>query len=644
VPGGRSPRPPSPPPAVRLTGALVSFDGCSQYLDYVRSRAMLAVGPYGLQPYGTANSGNPEFHGLGVAAPVDGEIRAGVGAVSGTATLSPSTGTYSQTNDQVEGVDEPDTVKTDGQIVVTLADSTLRVLDPEAQVLGSLVLSGDTGGGLLLAGDRAIVFSSTSAGGSMPAGVSEPFLGATGQQPTTPAIARVAVVDLSNPAQPQLVHTFLFDGTVVAARLVGGEVSLVLRTDGPNLNFASPSTTSGIQTDPGAVTAINRRLIAGSSLDDWLPQWQLENPDGSTTARQPIASCDSVARPAQASGLSTVSVLTLDPASSSPGPGTSIVAAGDTVYETADHIYVAGAVGPTPYPYADAEQYGCCSVMPPVQASTLIYSFSMPGTGSPDFEAEGSVPGWLVNSYAMDEDSAGLLRVASTSQTPNGSSQSQITVLAQTGDRLEAVGTVGGLGRGEFIRTVRFIGDQAYVVTFSSFDPLFVVDLSNPHKPVLTGELDQPGFSEFLYPLPGDRLLGVGVQITDGEPSALLLATYDVSDPAHPRRIDSSVLVSGYQYVAQGYDPHAFLYWSPLGLALVATPESQAGPSGNSVTGVAAYEIAGDGKLARIATLGHGLDSADRSVVVGSQVWAVTDAGIVTSYLTDLPAMTWHSY
>ena len=640
--GSRSPVVSARPPAhvARLTGTLVSFNGCSQYLDYVKSKALAVVGPYGLQPYGEGAN-----RGFGPAVPTEGALRAGAPDAAGTSVSAGSTGTgtYSHTNDQVAGVDEPDTVKTDGQIVVTLAGSTLHVLDSEAHVLGSLDLSGDTGGGFLLAGDRAVVFSSTSVGGPAPLGIAEPAVGIA--QPGSPAMARVSVVDLSNPNQPQLTHTFMFDGTVVAARLVGGEVSLVLRTDGPRLDFVSPFSTSD-QVDPNTATTINRRLIAGSSLDDWLPEWQLENPDGSTTARQPLATCDSVARPGRASGLSTVSVVSLDPASSAPGPGTSIVGAGDTVYATADHIYVAGAVGSTLYPYSDAVQLGCCSLMPPRQASTLIYSFSMTAGGPPVYQGEGSVPGWLINSYAMDEDSQGLLRVASTSQTSTGSTQSQITILAQTGAQLTDVGTVGGMGPGEFIRAVRFIGDRAYVVTFNSFDPLYVVDLKDPHRPVLAGELDQPGFSEFLYPLPGNRLLGVGVQITDGEPSAMLVATYDVSNPAHPRRLDSSVLVSGFQYVAQGYDPHAFLYWPPVGLALLAAPGSAnyVGADGSSATGVAGYQIGSDGHLTRIATLTHGSDSADRSVVVGDQVWAVTGSGVITSGLTDLPATTWHAF
>jgi uncharacterized secreted protein with C-terminal beta-propeller domain len=243
----------------------------------------------------------------------------------------------------------------------------------------------------------------------------------------------------------------------------------------------------------------------------------------------------------------------------------------------------------------------------------------------------------------MDEDAHGFLRVASTSQSSNGATQSQITELSKSGQQLTAVGTVGGLGKGEFIKAVRFIGDQAYLVTFQSFDPLFVVELANPRQPVLAGELDQPGFSEFLYPLPGQRLLGVGVEITGGEPSGLVVATYDVSDPAHPRRLDSSVLASGFMYVAQGFDPHAFLYWPGADLALLAAPGlGPYGPSGGS--GIAAYQIGGAGHLTRSATLGHGIDQATRSVVIDGQVWAFTDAGVVTAALTDLPASSWHGY
>src|SRR6185312_9859127 len=101
----------------------------------------------------------------------------------------------------------------------------------------------------------------------------------------------------------------------------------------------------------------------------------------------------------EATGISTVSIVGLDPTSPTPEPGVSVVAAGDTVYATADHIYVAGATGAGPDPYAGAQPSGCCSVIPPVRASTRIYAFDVPASGRPAFVGAGSVPGWLINSY-----------------------------------------------------------------------------------------------------------------------------------------------------------------------------------------------------------------------------------------------------
>ncbi|MGH9077786.1 MAG: beta-propeller domain-containing protein, partial [Acidimicrobiales bacterium] len=619
-------------PAYRLTGALVSFDGCGDYLDYMRARATAEVGPYGLSPYGAKPYGGngilsnaPAFLGPAGGAGAGG-IAAG-GAARAPAGSPPVTA-FSQTDDQVPGVDEPDTVKTDGAKVVTLQGSTLYVLDTSARVLGSLQLPGDAGGGLLLDGDRAVVLSSGGAGQAAGEGLvpapSLPYPGAP--------MARATVVDLSDAAHPRLVRTFVFDGVIVSARLVGGQIRLVDRSDGPRLSFVDPSSTG----DASAATGANRKLIAASTLADWLPGYQVASPDGARSARQPISSCAAVARPAQASGISTVSVVDLDPHGDTLGPGTSVVAAGAIVYATASHLYVAGQAPPAG---GGAIPFGCCGTVAPTGSSTAIYAFDTPPAGPPVFTGAGSVPGWLVTSYAMDEGPGGLLRVASTEMSPTRTTDAQVTILRLSGDKLVAVGTVAGLGNGEAIKAVRFIGQYAYVVTYRSFDPLYVVDLRDPARPAVAGQLDQPGFSEFLYPLPGGRLIGVGVQITANEPSGLVVATYDVSDPAQPSRISSSSLAGG-QYAYQGYDPHAFLYWPPSDLALLALP----GGAYQGGAGVAAYTIGAGGQLTRAATLGHGSAVATRSAVIGAQVWVVTATGIVTASLSDLATTAWHPF
>lgn len=640
---------------VVLTGALQSFSGCNAYLQYVKAQALQLVGPYGL------NGGNavgvrfsPEGFDGGVASP--GVATAGgsqggaiLPAASGPAALNTapeSSGAAangstdestndSQTDDQVAGVDEPDTVKTDGSMAVTLSGSVLRVLDSSAKVIGQVDIPGDSSGGILLDGTYAVVLSTTTPDDG-PVGVYDPYLSSDTTPTGTPDTARVAVVDLSDPSAPALVHTFEFTGDLVGARLVDGQVRLVLETDGPQIDFANPAS----NTDPGTATTDNKELIEGSTLAEWLPSWQLEQPDGATTATAPLANCVSLSHPQQSAGVATASVFSLDPASTAPGPAVSVVGGGNTIYETANQVFLAGAVTDPANadPYADAVPSGCCTVTPPTSAMTRIYEFTYNASGPPTFDGAGTVPGWLVNSYAMDEDSSGRLRVASTATGSGGQTQSYITVLATSGGALTPVGSVGNIGAGEFIRAVRFVGNLAYVVTYQSFDPLYIVNLANPQHPVLAGQIDEPGFSEFLYPVSPTILVGVGVQITDGEPSGYVLATYDVSNPAAPRRIADDVLVSGYQWVAQGYDPHAFLYWAPDDLAFVATPGV------NNATGVSAYRVSPTGQLTLVASLSHTGLSADRTVVVGSDAWAVTGGGVVLAALPSLASPQWVAY
>lgn len=623
-----------PGAARRLDGALISFDACSDYLAFMRQQALAEVARGG--------SASPGVGGMLVPTGSSGFATAG-GAAAGTGSASlqpvaaPAAGnsagvpSSSTTTDQVPGVDEPDTVKTDGRVVVSLDGGVLRVLDPAAHVLGSLTLDGDTGGGLLLAGTRVVVLSAPDAAGP----------------------ARAAVVDIATPAQPVLVRTVVLDGTIAAARLAGGQVRLVERSDGPRTPLPGPTPGVGTGTD-----AADRAAIAASTAADWLPSWQAEAPDGSRTARTPIAACDAVARPAHASGTTTVTVAELDPATATLGAGTGVVAAGSAVYATADHLYVAAASSPpqaiqpaigTATMPAEATstgslQVGCCTVIPPEGSTTELYQFATPAGGPPTFTAAGEVPGWLLGPYAIDDDGT-RVRVVSTERTASGGTDARLAVLAASGQQLEQVGAVDGLGAGEAVRAVRFAGDRAYVVTYRSFDPLYVVDLHDPAHPAVAGELDQPGFSEWLYPLPGDRLLGVGVDVEGGEPSGEVVATYDVHDPAHPARTASVPLATGLGAGLAGagsFDPHTFVWWAPTDLALVAPPGGAWWGDGSGA-GVAAFTV-GPASLTRVATIGHGAEVPTRAVVVDGAVWVLTASGVVTAPLGDLAAATWHPW
>jgi hypothetical protein len=176
------------------------------------------------------------------------------------------------------------------------------------------------------------------------------------------------------------------------------------------------------------------------------------------------------------------------------------------------------------------------------QFTTRLHLFSLAPTGA-TYLASGEVPGNVLNQFSMDLWD-GSLRVATTTENWNtGGSESQVTVLQQRGDRLETVGAVGGLGKGERIYSVRFVGDRGYVVTFRQVDPLYTLDLTDPANPTVQGELKITGYSAYLHPFGDHRIIGVGQEATpEGQRVGVQVSLFDTSDPANPRRLSQVVL------------------------------------------------------------------------------------------------------
>lgn len=165
--------------------------------------------------------------------------------------------------------------------------------------------------------------------------------------------------------------------------------------------------------------------------------------------------------------------------------------------------------------------------------------------------ATGEVPGYLLNQFSIDEHE-GFLRIATTSGSGFGLEESVNDVYVLDGD-LETVGSVLGLGLGERIYSARFIGDRGYVVTFRQTDPFYVFDLSNPRQPKQTGELKIPGFSSYLDPLTNTLVLGIGE-----EDSKTKLSLFDVSDPANPVEAAKFQLDTYWSGIQESH--HAFLH------------------------------------------------------------------------------------
>ena len=95
----------------------------------------------------------------------------------------------------------------------------------------------------------------------------------------------------------------------------------------------------------------------------------------------------------------------------------------------------------------------------------------------------------LLNQWSLSER-GGVLRVASTERPtwwggPGTESETVVTTLAASGGALVPLGRVGGLGKGERVYAVRFVGDTGYVVTFRQIDPLYTLDLSTAARPAV---------------------------------------------------------------------------------------------------------------------------------------------------------------
>lgn len=160
------------------------------------------------------------------------------------------------------------------------------------------------------------------------------------------------------------------------------------------------------------------------------------------------------------------------------------------------------------------------------------------------FAGGGNIPGTILNQFSMDEHK-GNLRVATTNE--QGGSKNALYVLDKN---LNEIGKVENLAPGERIYSVRFMEDKGYIVTFRQIDPLFVIDLSNPTSPRVAGELKVPGFSNYLHPLSKNILLGIGQHIDEGtgRQGGIKLSIFDVSNEGKPRELSNLILGNSGSY------------------------------------------------------------------------------------------------
>ncbi len=174
---------------------------------------------------------------------------------------------------------------------------------------------------------------------------------------------------------------------------------------------------------------------------------------------------------------------------------------------------------------------------------TIIHKFSL---GSKiDYEGKGSVPGRVLNQFSMDEYD-GNFRIATTLGQVFRSNQGQTLStnnLYVLDSSLKTIGNLENLAPGETIYSARFLGKRAYLVTFKKVDPLFAIGLDDPANPKLLGKLKIPGYSDYLHPYDETHLIGLGKDAVPAEEGdfawyqGVKLALFDVSDVSTPKEL-----------------------------------------------------------------------------------------------------------
>ena len=561
-------------------------------------------------------------------------------------------GGVSDTNTQVEGVDEADFVETDGQYIYVAHNGQLTIVHTDLTPASQSSLSGDVVGSYL-SGDRLTVITQTGSGWYGPTmRMAYGYWGPWNPQTT------LTVYDVSDRTAPAVVNQTVFDGGYQSSRAVDGVVYLVLQR---SVNLPAPQYTEtpvvkGEDDYPvGEADALLKRPWGGSEItayrtyETWdsyvarvgsqmadlaLPHAYTVDADGTLIDLGLVAGAGEILAPHADGQQALLTVVSVDSGRSGGGfadsIGSLVSSTGGAVYMTPGALYVASSEDS----YSDSGWSN----------DTRIDRFTVAGTDI-GWQASGLVSGTLINQFAMDERD-GYLRVAthtSGSQLVDGvwstRNDSGIYIFDTAGDTLDEVGRVTGLAPGEHLYAVRFIGDTGYLVTFLQTDPLFAVDLSDPTDPVLLGELIVPGFSNYLQPVGDGLLLGIGQEREPGSWNTHLHASlFNVSDGTNPTQIDREFLDPGSQWSwsdAQ-FDHHALLYSAEDGLLVVPV----AGSGYDAQTGyrydqfLKVLRVTPDG----IEVLGeiHTDEPVLRTVRIGDVLYAVGDTSVTAYRVSDL--------
>lgn len=496
---------------------------------------------------------------------------------------------HSDTNVQVQGVDEADSIKTDGQYFYVIASDSVSILNayPATNLsnLSKISMTEALGldlhysiwiNGIYIHQQKLVVIASV-------AGPYQ-YYNYSDNAPLTSMIWRmpeekteVAIFSLAEITNPVLIKTFGISGYPITSRMSGDCVYVLTQQ----------------------CIWDREELISPEIMED--------------DATSAIAATKIHYDPSSSDISSFINIMAVDVESMASNHTSVLAGYTSTVYMSHSALFLtfqkmelSGPIfmdGGVVFSASSESQY-----------TTSIYRIDIDGLSMIP-AAKGEVPGWLLNQFSMDEKD-GYLRVATTSGWVDSSND--VYVLDSD---LNTTGSLEGLALNERIYASRFIGDMLYLVTFRQVDPLFVINLTDPANPRLVGELKVPGFSAYLHPVDADRLIGVGM--IDG---SVKVSLFDISDPEHPSEA-SNVTVPGWSYSQALYDYKAVLYDPELRL-LVLPITSYDNRSWNVTSAAYLFKVNGTQMETAGTLIVPQNEYLMRALYIGEFLYTITDTTI----------------
>lgn len=487
--------------------------------------------------------------------------------LSATSIEDKGTVSHSDTNIQVQGVDESDTVKVDDTgYLYQLYNNQIRIIKgfplSELNQVATLTFSDinfyPTGifvqnGKLAVLGSSWQTLPQPDIKSGLPTDFVQLMYGGWWWWNNTISQTRVLIYDVSDHANPKQVRDVAIEGDYLDSRRIGDNVYFVTRTYPHYYMYGDVGSIVKMKLSDMLPNISDTQ--AGITTTKFLPLNDLAYFPDFVEPDYVVAASINLEHPEQE--ISTKAYL----------------GAGELIYASTQNLYLSASK------YNFNAQYDESGV--PIvftnNITTQIFKFGLQN-GQINFSAAGEVPGTVLNQFSMDEK-GDYFRIATTTPDWYSGLNQSTNSLFVLNKNMKTVGQLENLAQGEQIYATRFLGDRCYIVTFRLVDPLFAIDLSIPDKPTVMGELKIPGYSNYLHPYDETHLIGFGKDAAvynSDQPGSdqfwaggsafyqgLKVALFDVADLKNPKELYSVTIGDRGTHSPLLWD-HKALYWDSV--------------------------------------------------------------------------------